>query len=98
KSKPSSLAAITKATSLGDSSDADKSSSITYEKLKTGRPRLGSKLLKIEVKKLLEAADVNGNRTIYYINFRNAANFISFDLDKLEGYVSCLVVKYYKPP
>nr|GEV90010.1 hypothetical protein [Tanacetum cinerariifolium] len=78
--------------------DTDKSGSITHEELKTGRARLGSKLLETEVKKLMEAADVDGNRTIDYINFINAAKFISSDLDKLEGYVSSLVVKYYKPP
>nr|GEW86077.1 RNA-directed DNA polymerase, eukaryota, reverse transcriptase zinc-binding domain protein [Tanacetum cinerariifolium] len=46
----------------------------------------------------IKVADVDGNRTIDYINFKNAANFISSDLDKLEGYVSSLVIKYYKPP
>ncbi|GJY22330.1 calcium-dependent protein kinase-like protein [Tanacetum coccineum] len=91
-SKPSFLAAITKATSPRDSSD--KSGSMTYEELKTGRPWLGSKLSEIEVKKLMEAADVDGNRTIDYINFRNAVDFISSNLDKFEGYVSCLTLLF----
>nr|GEX12220.1 zinc finger WD40 repeat protein 1 [Tanacetum cinerariifolium] len=32
-----------------------------------------------------ETPDVDGNRTIDYINFRNSVDFISSDLDKLEG-------------
>ncbi|GKB03901.1 calcium-dependent protein kinase [Tanacetum coccineum] len=66
---------------------------MTYEELKIGHAWLGLKLSETEVKKLMEAADVDGNRTIDYISFRNAADFISSDLDKLEGYVSSLTVK-----
>ncbi|CAH8275791.1 unnamed protein product [Arabidopsis lyrata] len=49
--------------------DTDKSGTITYEELKTGLAKLGSKLNEAEVKQLMEAADVDGNGTIDYIEF-----------------------------
>ncbi|XP_068668702.1 calcium-dependent protein kinase 2-like [Aristolochia californica] len=49
--------------------DTDKSGTITYEELKTGLARLGSKLSEAEVKQLMDAADVDGNGTIDYIEF-----------------------------
>ncbi|KAL1196367.1 Calcium-dependent protein kinase 22 [Cardamine amara subsp. amara] len=49
--------------------DTDKSGSITYQELKIGLNRLGSKLTETEVKQLIEAADVDGNGTIDYIEF-----------------------------
>ncbi|KDP20751.1 hypothetical protein JCGZ_21222 [Jatropha curcas] len=52
--------------------DTDKSGTITYEELKTGLARLGSKLSETEVKQLMEAADVDGNGTIDYIEFISA--------------------------
>ncbi|KAL8228652.1 hypothetical protein R6Q57_013552 [Mikania cordata] len=52
--------------------DTDKSGSITYEELKTGLARLGSKLSEAEVQQLMEAADVDGNGTIDYIEFITA--------------------------
>lgn len=52
--------------------DTDKSGTITYEELKTGLARLGSKLSEVEVKQLMEAADVDGNGTIDYIEFITA--------------------------
>ncbi|KAJ6827650.1 calcium-dependent protein kinase 2-like [Iris pallida] len=52
--------------------DTDNSGSITYEELKTGLTRLGSKLSETEVKQLMEAADVDGNGTIDYIEFVTA--------------------------
>ncbi|KAI3800284.1 hypothetical protein L1987_28371 [Smallanthus sonchifolius] len=52
--------------------DTDKSGSITYEELKTGLARLGSKLSEAEVKQLMEAANVDGNGTIDYIEFITA--------------------------
>lgn len=52
--------------------DTDKSGTITYEELKTGLARLGSKLTEAEVKQLMEAADVDGNGTIDYIEFITA--------------------------
>uniref|UniRef100_A0A1J3GF06 non-specific serine/threonine protein kinase n=1 Tax=Noccaea caerulescens TaxID=107243 RepID=A0A1J3GF06_NOCCA len=55
-----------------ESMDSDRSGSITYEELKTGLHRLGSKLSEAEVKQLMEAADVDGNGTIDYIEFISA--------------------------
>ncbi|KAL0730629.1 hypothetical protein Bca4012_026722 [Brassica carinata] len=52
--------------------DTDKSGTITYEELKTGLTRLGSKLSETEVKQLMEAADVDGNGTIDYFEFISA--------------------------
>lgn len=52
--------------------DTDKSGTITYEELKSGLARLGSKLTEAEVKQLMEAADVDGNGTIDYIEFITA--------------------------
>ncbi|KZV22397.1 calcium-dependent protein kinase [Dorcoceras hygrometricum] len=52
--------------------DTDNSGSITYEELKTGLTRLGSKLTEAEVKQLMDAADVDGNGTIDYIEFITA--------------------------
>ncbi|KAJ6999502.1 calcium-dependent protein kinase 2-like isoform X1 [Populus alba x Populus x berolinensis] len=52
--------------------DTDKSGTITYEELKTGLARLGSKLSEAEVKNLMEAADVDGNGSIDYIEFISA--------------------------
>ncbi|KAK9155719.1 hypothetical protein Sjap_003199 [Stephania japonica] len=52
--------------------DTDKSGTITYEELKTGLARLGSKLSETEVKQLMDAADVDGNGSIDYIEFITA--------------------------
>ncbi|EOY28688.1 Calcium-dependent protein kinase 21 isoform 1 [Theobroma cacao] len=52
--------------------DTDKSGTITYEELKAGLARLGSKLSEAEVKQLMQAADVDGNGTIDYIEFISA--------------------------
>lgn len=52
--------------------DTDNSGSITYEELKSGLARLGSRLSEAEVKQLMEAADVDGNGTIDYIEFITA--------------------------
>ncbi|XP_047954268.1 calcium-dependent protein kinase 2-like [Salvia hispanica] len=52
--------------------DTDKSGTITYEELKAGLARLGSKLTETEVRQLMDAADVDGNGTIDYIEFITA--------------------------
>ncbi|KAF3453465.1 hypothetical protein FNV43_RR03905 [Rhamnella rubrinervis] len=52
--------------------DTDNSGTITYDELKAGLTRLGSKLTEAEVRQLMEAADVDGNGTIDYIEFITA--------------------------
>ncbi|KAK4576127.1 hypothetical protein RGQ29_026898 [Quercus rubra] len=52
--------------------DTDKSGTITYDELRTGLARLGSKLSEAEVRQLMDAADVDGNGTIDYIEFITA--------------------------
>ncbi|WCJ20221.1 Calcium-dependent protein kinase [Euphorbia peplus] len=52
--------------------DTDKTGTFTYEELKSGLAHLGSKLSEIEVKQLMEAVDLDGNRTIDYIELPSA--------------------------
>lgn len=52
--------------------DTDRSGTITYEELKTGLSRLGSKLSEQEIRELMEAADVDRSGTIDYIEFITA--------------------------
>ncbi|CAA7031658.1 unnamed protein product [Microthlaspi erraticum] len=52
--------------------DTDNSGTITYEELKEGLAKLGSKLTETEVKQLMDAADVDGNGSIDYIEFITA--------------------------
>ncbi|KAG6489065.1 hypothetical protein ZIOFF_050323 [Zingiber officinale] len=55
--------------------DTDNSGTITYEELKAGLPKLGNLGIKIsesEVRQLMEAADVDGNGAIDYIEFITA--------------------------
>ncbi|KAK9689204.1 hypothetical protein RND81_09G043200 [Saponaria officinalis] len=52
--------------------DTDGSGTITYEELKEGLARLGSKLPETEVKALMEAADQDGSGAIDYIEFVTA--------------------------
>ncbi|XP_073285952.1 calcium-dependent protein kinase 29 [Primulina huaijiensis] len=52
--------------------DTDKSGTITYEELRTGLTKLGSKLSETETEQLMEAADVDKNGTIDYIEFITA--------------------------
>ncbi|KAI4388365.1 hypothetical protein MLD38_000699 [Melastoma candidum] len=61
--------------------DTDKSGTITYEELKTGLARLGSKLTEAEVRQLMDAADVDGNGSIDHIEFIAA----TMHRYKLEG-------------
>ncbi|KAJ7957914.1 putative Calcium-dependent protein kinase [Quillaja saponaria] len=52
--------------------DTDGSGTITLEELKSGLSRLGSKLTETEIKQLMDAADVDKNGTIDYIEFVTA--------------------------
>ncbi|KAK1416462.1 hypothetical protein QVD17_32253 [Tagetes erecta] len=52
--------------------DTDGSGSITYEELKSGLSKLGSRLVESEIQQLMEAADVDKNGTIDYIEFITA--------------------------
>ncbi|GAB2298872.1 Calcium-dependent protein kinase 15 [Dionaea muscipula] len=52
--------------------DTDQSGTITYDELKTGLARLGSDLTEAEVQQLMEAADVDGNGTIDFVEFVTA--------------------------
>ncbi|XP_072967028.1 calcium-dependent protein kinase 1-like [Typha angustifolia] len=52
--------------------DTDNSGTITLEELKSGLPKLGTKLSESEVRQLMEAADVDGNGSIDYIEFISA--------------------------
>ncbi|KAF5728405.1 calcium-dependent protein kinase 9-like [Tripterygium wilfordii] len=52
--------------------DTDNSGTITYDELKAGLARLGSKLSEAEVKQLMAAADIDGNGSIDYIEFITA--------------------------
>ncbi|KAK0588065.1 hypothetical protein LWI29_033803 [Acer saccharum] len=54
------------------SMDTDNSGTITYEELKAGLPKLGTRLSESEIRQLMEAADVDGNGTIDYIEFITA--------------------------
>ncbi|XP_077243636.1 calcium-dependent protein kinase 2-like [Tasmannia lanceolata] len=52
--------------------DTDNSGTITYEELKSGLARLGSRLSETEVKQLMDAADVDGSGAINYMEFITA--------------------------
>ncbi|GAU19375.1 hypothetical protein TSUD_76190 [Trifolium subterraneum] len=83
------------------SMDTDDSGTITFEELKAGLPKLGSKMSESEVRQLMEAADVDGNGTIDYIEFITATMHMNrmeredhlykafeyFDQDK-SGYIT----------
>ncbi|XP_076910927.1 calcium-dependent protein kinase 29-like [Bidens hawaiensis] len=64
--------------------DTDGSGSITYEELKAGLSKLGSRLVDSEIRQLLEAADVDKNGTIDYIEFITATMH-RHKLDKEEN-------------
>ncbi|KAJ8436597.1 hypothetical protein Cgig2_031538 [Carnegiea gigantea] len=83
------------------SMDTDNSGTITFEELKAGLPKLGTKLSESEVRQLMEAADVDGNGTIDYMEFITATMHMNrvekedhlykafeyFDRDK-SGYIT----------
>ncbi|TYK16611.1 calcium-dependent protein kinase 3 [Cucumis melo var. makuwa] len=83
------------------SMDTDNSGTITFEELKAGLPKLGTKLSESEVRQLMEAADVDGNGSIDYIEFITATMHMNrveredhlfrafeyFDKDK-SGYIT----------
>ncbi|CAN1315172.1 Calcium-dependent protein kinase 29 [Linum perenne] len=52
--------------------DTDGSGTITYEELEAGLHRLGSKLSEAEIRQLMDAADVDKNGTIDYVEFVTA--------------------------
>ncbi|KAK4752823.1 hypothetical protein SAY87_021621 [Trapa incisa] len=52
--------------------DTDRSGTITFDELKEGLMRLGSKLTEAEMKQLMDSADVDKNGTIDYIEFITA--------------------------
>nr|BCU41346.1 calcium-dependent protein kinase [Gentiana scabra] len=64
--------------------DTDKSGTITYEELRSGLAQLGSTLTEAEAKQLMEAADVDGDGTIDYIEFVTATMH-KCKLDKEEN-------------
>ncbi|XP_004511540.1 calcium-dependent protein kinase 1-like [Cicer arietinum] len=83
------------------SMDTDNSRTITFEELKDGLSKLGTKISESEVRQLMEAADVDGNGTIDYIEFITATMHLNrmerenhlykafeyFDNDK-SGYIT----------
>ncbi|KAL6610708.1 hypothetical protein ACP70R_040677 [Stipagrostis hirtigluma subsp. patula] len=52
--------------------DTDNSGTITLEELRTGLPKLGTKISESEIIQLMEAADVDRNGTIDYVEFISA--------------------------
>jgi calcium-dependent protein kinase len=60
--------------------DTDNSGTITFEELKEGLQKQGSKLAESEVRQLMQAADVDGNGTIEFNEFITA----TMHLNKME--------------
>ncbi|KAH9803680.1 calcium-dependent protein kinase 9 [Citrus sinensis] len=52
--------------------DTDNSGTLTYDELKAGLAKLGSMLTEFDVKQYMQAADIDGNGTIDYIEFITA--------------------------
>ncbi|PKA61492.1 Calcium-dependent protein kinase 3 [Apostasia shenzhenica] len=87
--------------------DIDNSGTITFDELKDGLTKLGSKLSESEVRQLMEAADVDGNGTIDYVEFVTATMhmnrmerenrlykaFLYFDEDR-SGYITMDELKH----
>ncbi|EFJ07310.1 calcium dependent protein kinase 34 [Selaginella moellendorffii] len=60
--------------------DTDNSGTITFEELKAGLAKQGSNMIDAEIRQLMEAADVDGNGTIDYLEFIQA----SMHLNKMD--------------
>ncbi|MCO5563432.1 hypothetical protein L7F22_017074 [Adiantum nelumboides] len=60
--------------------DTDNSGTITFEELKIGLAKQGSNLAEHEVRQLMDAADVDGNGTIDYLEFISA----TMQMNKME--------------
>lgn len=75
-----------------DNIDTDRSGSITYDELRTGLSKLGSKLNEAEIQQLMEAADVDNNGTIEYTEFITATMH-RHRLDKEENL--CKAFQYF---
>ncbi|OAY82735.1 Calcium-dependent protein kinase 3 [Ananas comosus] len=65
--------------------DTDNSGTITLEELRTGLPKLGTKISESELMQLMEAADVDGNGSIDYLEFISATMHMN-RLEK-EGHI-----------
>ncbi|WZY85494.1 hypothetical protein YC2023_031878 [Brassica napus] len=52
--------------------DTDKNGIVTLEELRTGLPKLGNKISEAEIKQLMEAADMDGDGSIDYLEFISA--------------------------
>ncbi|KAE9606544.1 putative protein kinase CAMK-CDPK family [Lupinus albus] len=59
------------------SMDTDNSGTVTFEELKAGLLKLGTKISESEVREFMKAADVDGNGTIDYIEFITATMHIN---------------------
>ncbi|KAL1542871.1 Calcium-dependent protein kinase 29 [Salvia divinorum] len=59
-------------TQMFNNIDTDQSGTITYDELRTGLTKLGSRLNEAEIRQLMEAADVDKSGTIDYVEFITA--------------------------
>lgn len=89
------------------SMDTDNSGTITFDELKEGLTKLGTKISESEVRQLMEAADVDGNGSIDYVEFVTATMhknrmerenrlykaFLYFDEDR-SGYITLEELKH----
>ena len=89
------------------SMDTDNSGTVTFDELKAGLPKLGTKLPESEVRQLMDAADIDGNGAIDYIEFITATMHMNrmeredhlykafeyYDKDK-SGYITMEELEY----
>ncbi|XP_020573872.1 calcium-dependent protein kinase 1-like [Phalaenopsis equestris] len=89
------------------SMDTDNSGTITFDELKEGLAKLGTKQSESELRQLMEAADVDGNGSIDYVEFVTATMhmnrmerenrlykaFLYFDEDR-SGYITMEELKH----